>query len=103
MRLYGKCFNKSMKEIYKIVSKIPKGYVSTYGQIAMLADIPNNSRLVGRAMSFAPKNIPAHRVVNHKGRIAPGWEEQRELLVKEGVSFKTNGNVDLKRHLWVPI
>jgi methylated-DNA-protein-cysteine methyltransferase-like protein len=30
---------------------------------------------------------PCHRVVNHAGRTAPGWSEQRQLLEKEGVKF----------------
>lgn len=43
---------------------------------------------------------PCHRVVNHAGRTAPGWREQRELLKDEGVEFKANGCVDMKRHQW---
>ena len=43
---------------------------------------------------------PCHRVVNHAGRTAPGWREQRELLEDEGVEFKANGCVDMKRHQW---
>ena len=54
-------------------------------------------------MSHAPSNIPAHRVVNHQGRTAPGWQEQRSLLEKEGVGFKDNGFVDLKRFRWSTI
>jgi alkylated DNA nucleotide flippase Atl1 len=36
--------------------------------------------------------------VNHAGRTAPGWTEQRQLLEKEGVEFKTNGCVDMDRY-----
>ena len=43
---------------------------------------------------------PCHRVVNHAGRTAPGWPEQRALLEDEGVTFKPDGHVDLKRHRW---
>ena len=40
---------------------------------------------------------PCHRVVNHAGRTVPGWTEQRELLEAEGVEFRENGNVDMRR------
>jgi len=46
------------------------------------------------------EDAPCHRVVNHQGRLVPHWGEQKELLLKEGITFKDNGCVDLKRHLW---
>jgi len=41
-------------------------------------------------------------VVNQAGRTAPGWSRQRPLLEAEGVTFKSNGHVDMGRHLWEP-
>ena len=89
-------------EVYSIVREIPVGKVCTYGQIARLAGCPQYSRMVGQAMCHAPvdEQLPCHRVVNSQGRLAPGWGEQRELLLKEGVGFRPNGCVDLKRCLW---
>ena len=43
---------------------------------------------------------PCHRVVNHAGRLVPGWDEQAELLWREGVELKDAYHVDLKRYLW---
>ena len=43
---------------------------------------------------------PCHRVVNSAGRTAPGWARQRALLEQEGVQFKPNGCVDMKRYQW---
>lgn len=43
---------------------------------------------------------PCHRVVNHAGRTAPGWREQKMLLEDEGVEFKVNGCVDMKQYQW---
>lgn len=82
-----------------MVNSIPRGKVLTYGAIATLLGRPGNSRLVGRLISAAPAGAPAHRVVNAAGRTAPGWAEQRSILESEGVAFRQNGNVDLKRHL----
>ena len=90
------------REVYQVVCEIPSGKVFTYGSIAALLGIPQCSRMVGRALKQVPDDIsvPCHRVVNASGRPVPGWEEQKLLLLEEGVSFKQNGCVDLKKHLW---
>ena len=43
---------------------------------------------------------PCHRVVNHAGRLAPGWPEQKDLLRQEGVSLKNENHVNLKEYQW---
>ena len=90
------------REVYQVVCEIPLGKVSTYGSIAALLGMPQCSRMVGRALKQVPDNVstPCHRVVNASGRLVPGWEEQKQILLEEGVSFKQNGCVDLKKHLW---
>lgn len=89
-------------EILSVVEEIPAGRVATYGQIARLIGRAKNARLVGKMLSQAKYygSHPCHRVVNHAGRTAPGWTEQRSLLVAEGVGFRENGRVDLKHFLW---
>ena len=89
------------REVYQVVCEIPSGKVSTYGGIAALLGIPQCSRMVGRALKQVPDEVsaPCHRVVNASGRLVPGWEEQKLLLLEEGISFKQNGCVDLKKHL----
>ncbi len=89
-------------EILEAVAEIPVGKVASYGQIARLIGRDKNSRLVGRVLSMAEfyGSYPCHRVVNHAGRTAPHWREQRELLEAEGVEFKENGCVDMKRFQW---
>ena len=89
-------------EILSIVEEIPAGRVATYGQIARLIGREKNARLVGKVLSQAKYygSYPCHRVVNHAGRTAPGWPEQRSLLAAEGVGFRENGRVDLKHFLW---
>ena len=88
--------------VLDIVSQIPRGRVTTYGLIATLAGWPSHSRMVGRTLRYTPgaEKLPCHRVVNIEGRTAPGWLEHRLLLEKEGVAFKANGHVDMRRHLW---
>ncbi len=90
--------------VLDIVSHIPRGMVTTYGNIAALAGWPSHSRMVGRTLRYTPgaESLPCHRVVNIEGRTAPGWSRQRMLLEEEGVAFKANGHVDMLRHLWEP-
>ena len=90
------------REIYAVVAEIPKGRVMTYGQIARLVGYSRYSRMVGQALSYVPEELglPCHRVVNSCGRLVPSWKEQKILLEAEGVSFKENGCVDMKRCLW---
>ena len=94
--------NALIYEILSVVGEIPEGKVATYGQIARLTGHERNARLVGRILRDAEKygDYPCHRVVNHSGRTVPGWHEQSNLLREEGVDFKPNGYVDIKRFLW---
>lgn len=92
-----------MYMILGVIEEIPKGCVATYGQIAALIGKEKNARLIGRALKLSSRygDFPClHRVVNHKGRIAPGWEEQYVLLKAEGITFKDEVHVDLKKHKW---
>ena len=89
-------------EVLSVVEEIPKGRVATYGQIARLTGRDRNARLVGKILSMSEfyGQYPCHRVVNHAGRTAPGFFDQRALLQAEGVEFRPNGCVDLKRYQW---
>ena len=89
-------------EILSVVEEIPEGCVATYGQIARLIGRDKNSRLVGKVLSMAEYygDYPCHRVVNHAGRLVPGWLEQRLLLEAEQVVMKDDRHVDLKKCRW---
>ena len=89
-------------EVLSVVEEIPEGQVATYGQIARLTGRDRNARLVGKILSMSEYygSYPCHRVVNHAGRLAPHFPEQRERLLEEGVHFLDNGCVDMRRHQW---
>ena len=76
-------------EVLSVVEEIPEGHVATYGQIARLIGRERNARLVGRIMGMSEYygDYPCHRVVNHTGRTAPGFRDQRLLLEEEGVDI----------------
>ena len=88
--------------ILSVVEEIHSGSDATYGQIAQLIGREKNARLVGRVLGMAEHygNYPCHRVVNHAGRLAPGWDEQGDLLRQEGVPFLDDTHVDLKQCRW---
>lgn len=93
------------KRIRKIVAKIPRGKVATYGQIARLVG-SRDARKVGWALWGNPESgIACHRVVRADGTLAPkfslgGWPEQKKKLVSEGIKFKKPRQVDLAECLW---
>ena len=95
--------------VYDLVRTIPPGQAATYGQIAGLLGRPRGARLVGYAMAACrDEAVPCPRVVDRFGgtksafdRLAPGT--QRALLEAEGVSFRPDGTVDLKRCQWQPL
>jgi methylated-DNA-protein-cysteine methyltransferase-like protein len=89
-------------EVLSVVEEIPEGKVATYAQIAGLVGRPKNARLVGAILSRAEYygDYPCHRVVNHAGRLVPGWHEQRLILLSEGVPMKDELHVDIKKCQW---
>ena len=103
---YGEIMSKLNEEflfnVYSVVNEVPRGKVATYGQIAKMIGRDKNSRLVGSALKHSSMfgEYPCHRIVNHSGRLTPGWLKQKELLLSEGIVFKENGNVDLKLCGW---
>ncbi|MGZ8392269.1 MAG: MGMT family protein [Gemmatimonadales bacterium] len=99
----------SYQRIYRVVRRIPRGRVATYGQVASLAGLAGHARQVGYALHALPQGtvVPWHRVVNAAGRISaratPGGElVQRILLEKEGIPLDARGTVPLDRHRWRP-
>jgi methylated-DNA-protein-cysteine methyltransferase-like protein len=91
------------------VARIPKGRVATYGQVAGLAGLPRQARLVGYALNVLPAGsaLPWHRVVNARGEISArrsglGHEHlQRRLLERERVRFVDDA-LSLERYRWRP-
>lgn len=89
--------------VYGLVREVPAGSVASYGMIASL--LPGvTARMVGRALGQLKEGtrVPWHRILNASGAIAPRSSagKQRDRLAKEGVTFKKNGHVHLRCHLW---
>jgi methylated-DNA-protein-cysteine methyltransferase-like protein len=97
--------------IYKVIRKIPRGTVATYGQVAELAGIPGGARVAGAALktSKPADRLPWQRVIGKagklRGRIAihdpVGAAVQRQLLEDEGVNVGDTGLVALDEFGWL--
>lgn len=93
-------------KILAAVRNIPKGRVSTYGEIAKVAGLPRRARLVGTVLKQTPSSarVPWHRVINAAGRISfpagsDAYVEQQSRLVAEGVDVR-RGKVNLAQFGW---
>ena len=96
----------SWDKVYRLVQRIPRGRVLTYGGLARALGLPGRARTAGRAIASPPsgKGSPWHRVIGERGKIlirGPHALLQKKLLETEGVSV-VEFRVDLKRHLWRP-
>ncbi len=96
----------SWDPVYRLVKQIPRGRVTTYGQLAKALRFRGGARAVGYAMAACPSGhgIPWHRVVGVGGRLLmsePHASLQRRLLESEGTRI-SGARVDFERHGWDP-
>jgi methylated-DNA-protein-cysteine methyltransferase-like protein len=95
------------RRIHDVVARIPRGRVATYGQVARIAGLPRQARLVGYALHALPADtsLPWHRVVNAQGALStpPGHDlVQQRLLEREGIRFDARGRIPLESFQWRP-
>lgn len=94
--------------VYRVVARVPRGKVVTYGQVAAILGQPRAARAVGTALAALGgaylNTVPWQRVIGASGRCThrDGFSAsvQRDLLEREGVRFDRRGYVDLKRVRW---
>lgn len=98
------------EDVYEVVSRIPRGRVTTYGIIADYLTL-GSARMVGYALRQHHAGygyIPAHRVVNASGVLTgknhfPYPEYMEEELIREGVKVENDKVVDFDKKLWRPV
>lgn len=95
------------QRVYEVVKQIPKGKVTTYGEVAKMIGAPRCSRQVGWALHSNPAfgEIPCHRVLFKDGSLTNGFafggrEVQKALLEADGVVVSDDFKVDLKIYGW---
>jgi len=95
--------NTLLDLVHARVRLIPPGQVMSYGQVG--DEVGCSAREAGWAMNQAHGgDVPWQRVVGSDGYLRIGrrspelMQEQRKLLEGEGVTFKENGCVDMRKH-----
>jgi methylated-DNA-protein-cysteine methyltransferase-like protein len=96
----------SWEIVYRVVKRIPRGRVTTYGEIARFTRIKGGARVVGYAMAATPRGrgIPWHRVVGAGGKLIirePYGSLQRKMLESEGVEIG-GARISYKKYGWKP-
>lgn len=91
----GEC-SEFQKGVLLTQCGIPRGWVSTYGRIAMRLGVPGAARAVGTALARNPFPIimPCHRTIRSNGDLGGfggGVSMKRALLELEGVEFSAAG------------
>ncbi|MDR2906447.1 MAG: MGMT family protein [Bacteroidales bacterium] len=94
--------------VYDIVQLIPVGRATSYGAIAKAIGFSNLSRMVGKAMSQCPADIPAHRVVNSQGVLSANdafgiFGKMQQRLEAENVTVQNNRIQNWKIIFWDPM
>jgi methylated-DNA-protein-cysteine methyltransferase related protein len=95
------------RDVETIVAQIPKGKVTTYGDLAAMAGHPYAARVVGGIAHFGDPELPWQRVVNRFGGLASGYpggrDSHAEHLAAEGIT-STNQIVDnFEAFRWKPL
>lgn len=93
------------KKIYKKLLEVPKGKITTYGELAKAVGLKNGQRAVGKIMNKNPYPviIPCHRVVKSDGKIggyAYGEEIKSDMLTREGIIIKNGKILDLENKIY---
>ncbi len=93
------------QKIYKKLLEVPKGQITTYGELAKAVGLKNGQRIIGKIMNKNPYPviIPCHRVVMSTGKIggyAYGEHVKIKLLHDEGIQIKNGKILDLKNRVY---
>jgi methylated-DNA-protein-cysteine methyltransferase-like protein len=104
-RVVGPGFHE---QVYAVVRQVPRGRVTTYGDVATLLGSPRVARHVGWALASlrsGPTDVPWHRVINAQGRVSSKGDfgranEQEIRLAAEGIEIDAHGRIMLARFRW---
>ncbi|MBS1267786.1 MAG: Methylated-DNA--protein-cysteine methyltransferase [Nitrosopumilus sp.] len=93
------------ERIYKKLLQVPRGQITTYGELSKSVGLKNGQRLVGKIMSNNPYPviIPCHRVILSTGKIggyAFGENVKTKMLSDEGIQIENGKIIDLKNKFY---
>jgi len=85
--------------------RVPKGKITTYGELAKAVGLKNGQRAIGRIMNKNPFPVivPCHRVVNSNGKIggyAYGQDVKNKMLTKEVIEIQNGKILDFEKRIY---
>jgi len=89
-------------KVYVKLLQVPKGKVTTYGDLAKAVGLKNGQRAIGAIMQKNPFPviIPCHRVIKSDGKIGGyvyGEKIKSQMLAKEGIKIKDGKIIDFDK------
>jgi methylated-DNA-[protein]-cysteine S-methyltransferase len=93
------------QKVFKKLLEVPKGQITTYGELSKAVGLKNGQRVIGRIMNKNPYPVivPCHRVVMSTGKIggyAYGEHIKTKLLNDEGIEIKNGKILDLENKIY---
>ena len=85
-------------KVYKKLLDVPKGKITTYGDLGKAIGLKNGQRIIGKIMNKNPYPalVPCHRVVMSTGKIGGysyGENVKTKMLSDEGIEI-INGSIE---------
>ena len=90
------------QRVYKKLLEVPKGKITTYGDLAKAVGLKNGQRAIGKIMNKNPYPgiIPCHRVVKSDrsvGGFAYGTKVKTNMLTEEGIKINKGKVLDWEK------
>ena len=88
--------------VYKKLLLVPKGKITTYGELSKAVGLKNGHRAIGMIMKKNPFPVivPCHRVVKSNGKVGGyvyGERVKSRMLVNEGIKIKDGKIIDFDK------
>ncbi len=97
--------NRLDQKVYLKLISVPKGRVTTYGELAKAVGLKNGQRVIGQIMNRNPFPvvIPCHRVVKSDGKMGGffyGENVKKKMLSNEGVKIQNGKILDWEKTIF---
>lgn len=96
---------KLEEKVYKKLLEVPKGKITTYGNLAKAIGLKNGQRVIGKIMNKNPYPVivPCHRVIKSDGKIggyAWGEKVKTKMLSNEGIKIKNGKILEVEKSIY---
>jgi len=94
--------------LLSLLQFIPKGAVTTYGDLSTIFGIPHNARAIGKILRENKdlNKYPCYKVVGHDGALtgyAGGMLEKERRLRADGIIVQAGKVIEMEKRRWKPM